>query len=80
MSEHVFAKRWQTAVTRLRLETEMLQATAEELPLHIECTADRELWPEPLHLLCCHIAALHNYMNALTCVQALLRQYGDGET
>lgn len=79
-SEDGFAKRWQEAVARLRLETEVLQATADELPPDVECTADQELWPDPLHLLRCHVSAFHNYTTALTCVQVLLRQYGKAET
>ena len=67
-------------MTRLRLETEVVQATADELPLGVESGNNRELWPTPSNLLRRHLDAFHNYTTALTCVQALLRQHGSDDT
>ena len=70
----VFESRWQAAVTNLRLATEVMQATADELPLDIGWASDRGFHRHPLDLLHHHVAAFHNYTTALTCVQALLQQ------
>ena len=74
--DDAFTVRWQAAVTRLRLQAEVVQATADDLPLDVEWASDRQLRPDPLRLLRRHAAAFQDYTTALACVQALLWQHG----
>lgn len=74
--EDGFAERWRAAVTCLKLETERMQATADELPLDVELANDRDIRPDPLNLLRRHMEAFYDYTTALACVQGLLREYG----
>lgn len=70
-----FAARWHAAVRNLRLGTERVQATADELPMHIESTG-RVLRPDPAAALRRHQVAFGDYTTALACVQALLQEHG----
>lgn len=74
-----FAERWRAAVTCLQLGTERIQATADALPLDVVLANDRDLRPDPMNLLGRHMEALSDYMTALACVQALLREYDVGK-
>lgn len=72
--EDAFTGRWQAAVTNLRLATQVMQVTADELPLDPGWALDHELRQHPLDLLRRHVAALYDYTTALACVQVLLAQ------
>lgn len=72
-----FAARWHAAVRNLRLRTECVQATADELPMHIELTG-HALHPDPAAALRRHQIAFGDYMTALACVQALLQEHDIG--
>lgn len=72
-----FAARWHAAVRNLRLGTERVQATADELPMHMELTG-HVLHPDPAAALRRHQIALSDSMTALACVQALLQEHGVG--
>lgn len=75
-----FMARWQAAVTRLRMQAEVVQATTDDLPLDVKWASDCQFRPDPLKLLGRHVAAFQDYTTALACVQALLWQYGDGNS
>lgn len=77
-ADDTFKDHWRAAVTNLRLATEVLQSTADELPLDIAWVSDRELRPGPLDLLRRHVAAFYDYTTALACAQALLKQHDPG--
>ena len=67
-----FAKRWRSAVTNLRLETERVQATADDIPSEVALVDGHRSRPALFDPLCRHIHAFASYTTALNCVQALL--------
>lgn len=73
-----FAERWRSAVIALRLETERIQSTADELPMNVALANDQRARSCLLSLLRCHMDAFNDYTTALNCVQALLAEHGAG--
>ena len=76
MPDAAFAARWNAAVRNSRLGTERVQATADDLPMHM--VTGHALPPDPAAALRRHQVALSEHMTALACVQALLQKYGAG--
>ena len=72
--QNAFESRWQAAVMNLSLAIELMQATADKLPLDLGWALDYELRQHPFELLHLHVTAFYEYTTALTCVQALLKQ------
>lgn len=70
-----FTERWRSAVASLRLETERVQATADDIPLEVALVDGHRSRPGILDPLCRHIHAFNTYTTALLCVQALLAEY-----
>lgn len=70
-----FAARWHAAVRSLRLGTERVQATADELPTRNELMG-HALHPDPAAVLQRHQIALSDCVTALACVQVLLQEHG----
>lgn len=76
LSERGFAERWRSAVIALRLGTERIQSTANELPMDVALANDQQARSCLFNLLRCHVDAFNDYTTALNCVQALLAEYG----
>lgn len=70
-----FEDRWHAAILNLRLETERIQATADEVPLAVTLRSCHALEPDPTAALHRHFGAFDTYLAALSCVQALLKEH-----